>query len=747
MAKQPNFLLGNGHRLTSPVRVSRVPGEKTPPYKFEEARARLTTQFTSAVADFKQLPQLACPDGYAVGIITLHPEYTAKSYFPDELLKEARMEAIGSRPSRVTPDKWGKKAKPEESPTTELFVAARRSDFADLAKDLPNWADTHRGAGELFEVEAFRAPRREDRVQKISKRHDSPLLEVVLHTSGIPRPGHILEAFEAFADSLDLEPDLDRRFEVGGLCFLPLRAPRSQITDLSKFSFLRTIREMPGLRPLRPLIRSTAKFRPFPVSLPETQPLDPQLRAAVFDGGLTEDADFAPFANAHEPDGIGTAVPHYVEHGTAVTSAVLFGALTKDTELPRPYGVVDHYRVLDEQTGTGDDGSGNSHFELYDALARIRDVLQTRKYSFVNLSIGPALPIEDHEVHAWTAVLDSLLSDGETLTTVAEGNDGEKDHESGNARVQVPSDSVNSLAVGAANSRGSNWTRAAYSCIGPGRSPGVIKPEVLNFGGSEKEPFFVLDPTLSFATPDAGTSYASPATLRMGMGVRAHFGTDLSALAIKALLVHGSEPAENLAIHEVGWGRVPQDLEALVVCKDGEARIVYQGELTPAQYLRTPVPMPSGKLAGMVTLKATFCFACDTDPHDPSNYTRGGLDITFRPHSEKVDDDANHPKSKSFFRQTDYDTEKELRRDAHKWETTLHRSHKFRASTLKDPVFDVHYQVRESGRATSGEKIRYALVLTISAPKVKHLYDSIVQRYRTQLEPILPLIEIPVPIR
>lgn len=195
MAKQPNFLLGNGHRLTSPVRVSKMPGEKTAPYKFDEARDRLTAQFTSAAAKFRQLPEVACPDGYAVGIITLHPEYTAKSYFPADLLREARMEAIGSRPARVVPEKWGKKAEPEESPTTELFVAARRTDFADLARELPNWSESHRGADELFEVESFRAPKREDRVQKISKRHDSPLLEVVLHTTGIPKPGRILLIF------------------------------------------------------------------------------------------------------------------------------------------------------------------------------------------------------------------------------------------------------------------------------------------------------------------------------------------------------------------------------------------------------------------------------------------------------------------------------------------------------------------------------------------------------------------------
>src|SRR5258708_38698539 len=112
----------------------------------------------------------------------------------------------------------------------------------------------------------------------------------------------------------------------------------------------------------------------------------------------------------------------------------------------------------------------------------------------------------------------------------------------------------------------------------------------------------------------------------------------------------------------------------------------------------------------MDAVTATFCFACQTDPHDRGNYTRGGLDVTFRPHADKFDEDAVHAKSHSFFRQTDYDTEKELRHDAHKWETTLHRRSRFQAATLKDPVFDVHYQVRESGRPSAGDKIRYALI-------------------------------------
>jgi hypothetical protein len=147
----------------------------------------------------------------------------------------------------------------------------------------------------------------------------------------------------------------------------------------------------------------------------------------------------------------------------------------------------------------------------------------------------------------------------------------------------------------------------------------------------------------------------------------------------------------------------------------------------------------------MVTIMATFCFASQTDPQDPSNYTRGGLDITFRPNADKTDEGKVHPKTKSFFRQTDYDTEGELRHNAHKWETTLHHRQRFQSRSLKDPFFDVHYQTRQAGKTVRGsDKIRFALIITVEAPKVANLYDRVVQRYRTQLEPLRPIIEIPI---
>lgn len=89
-----------------------------------------------------------------------------------------------------------------------------------------------------------------------------------------------------------------------------------------------------------------------------------------------------------------------------------------------------------------------------------------------------------------------MWSSGAVLAAVAVGNTGEMDRASGNARVQVPSDCVNSLGIGAADSSTADWRRAAYSSVGPGRSPGLIKPDVLSFGGGEKNPSTSMEQTL-----------------------------------------------------------------------------------------------------------------------------------------------------------------------------------------------------------------------------------------------------------
>ena len=141
--------------------------------------------------------------------------------------------------------------------------------------------------------------------------------------------------------------------------------------------------------------------------LPPTEegPIDRDLRVAVFDGGVRADAKLDPWVSRKKTKNIGDPVPEFRNHGTAVTSALLFGPLQDGISPARPYASVDHYRILDADTMKDDQQ------ELYSVLERIQDVLESRpKYDFINLSLGPDLPIEDNDVHAWTVVLDQLFS-------------------------------------------------------------------------------------------------------------------------------------------------------------------------------------------------------------------------------------------------------------------------------------------------------------------------------------------------
>ena len=66
------------------------------------------------------------------------------------------------------------------------------------------------------------------------------------------------------------------------------------------------------------------------------------------------------------------------------------------------------------------------------------------------------------------------------------------------------------------------------------------------------------------------------------------------------------------------------------------------------------------------------------------------------------------------------------------------------ASSLDDPVFDVHYNARRAGMAdVSARPIPYALIVTV-ANDSPDLYNKIAQRYRTMLEPLRPMIQIPI---
>lgn len=734
---QPNFLIGQGELLTTEIKGTSRFSKKTEVYSLNEAKQQLIPQVIATISQINELAPAACPRDFAVARITLNPGYIAKSYFPTGLLRSVGLESIGSRTVNLTPRKWAKKGIPTECSSTELFVAGKRASFT-LMTDWINQLEEHSDdAIDFSRIESFSSFSAQDKIRFYGDETEQ-FFEVGIHLIQSEDYSFIQIGFDSYATQLGIKVHSDLSFQAGNIWFVPVEGARTNVDKLANFTFVRVIRPVPIFRGLRPIQRSGSIA--ITCQLPMEQPLSSNPRVAILDGGLPEKHPIDRWLNSYKIlDSEADDDVEANEHGLAVTSSFLFGPIQPNGAGQRPFSYVDNIRVLDTKIST------ESPLELYRTLGLIEEVLLSRQYEFINLSLGPDLPIEDTDVHAWTSVIDDLLSDGETFMTIAVGNNGDMDRPSGNARIQVPSDCVNGISVGSASDINENWKRASYSAVGPGRSPGIVKPDLMAFGGDAEKYFHVLmpgeTPTLA---PQLGTSFASPHLLRSAVGIRAILGPNLSTLAIKALLVHSANQSEHDKF-DVGWGKVPENIMDIITCPEGVARIVYQGELKPGKSLRASLPIPSSGLNGDVKIKATFCYASRTDPQDASTYTRAGLDVTFRPHADKKEVGKPNAKTRSFFKKDKYTTEQELRSDMGKWETVLNDQCRIRGSSLYEPVFDIHYNAREAGASTTGaEKIKYALIITVEAPKHAKLFEDILASYPSALIPIQPEISLPI---
>ena len=731
-----NFLLGKGENLSKPVIRKTGFSKGKPPYSFAEAQERLIVSVEETVRAVMALPDAACPNEEAVAAIVLHPQYLSKSSYPADFLRETGLHAVGSRPVTVQPDKWGKKGDPVLSPSSEIFVAGQKDAFENLAARIGSWTEESNGGEEIIRIENFRIVPVEERVKPIRTERRDLMLEVALHAGEDAARRYIIEGFQEYLRSLDILVDLDNRIDVRELTFLPVRAARDAVDEVAKFSFLRLAREMPALRMFHPSMTMRVPALAFPVMLPDSLAHDSTIRAAIFDGGMPDMPALTRWVTATDAPGVGESHPDLLNHGLQVTSAFLFGSLEEGITAPIPFANVEHFRVCDNDTV--DDMQGNS----YKVLQRIVSVLEKQKFDFINLSIGPDQPIEDDDINPWTAKLDALLADGQTLMTVAVGNSGEDDDELGYNRIQPPSDCVNALGVGACDSQTFMWAKALYSSVGCGRSPGIVKPDGLAFGGSEREPFYALstlNPALAVRT--WGTSVASPTMMRACAGVKAVLGDHIAPLAIRGLMVHSCDLNGNDWQH-VGWGRFDTTVENLISCESGMAHIIYQDILDPKKVKRVDIPVPDTTMPGYVYLSATLCFTSETDPQDPMHYTRSGLSVFFLP--DKLDtNDSGNPKVKPFFKSRAGLPELQLRNNEHKWETTLRVAHrKFLGKTLVNPALDVHYSPRFAGHdVTHAPPLPYTLIVTVHAPRVPDLYDRIWGKYKHQLTQMVPRIE------
>ena len=748
MPRKNNFLIGQGERLTHPIAVPTGGSPKALPYDFVTQRSRLGGKLSQTCEYINALPREACPNDETVAIVTMHPRFISKSDFPENLFSSVGLRAIGSRSVEIVPEKWGIDNHPEKAPTDELFVAGTRKSFARWAGGIKTWEEPAGVSGVLQTIEDIEAFEAETKVRSVPASGDSVMLEVILHNAD---DEDVIRSFMDYASLVQATVYSEKRRDVGGLTFFPVEVGPTRVLDVAMHSFVRVARGMPSLRPMHPVLtRNNTDDGPFPVILPSDPPLSTDTEAVIFDGGIPDQAisQLAPWVSVTEPPGIGPPDPIYQDHGLAVTSAFLFGSLSAGQAIDRPLVPVNHVRVLDQKSGFANPFD-LEYFEIVDRITSHLDQNEGR-YQYVNLSIGPDIPVSDDDVSYWTAALDQRFTHSRFVPTIAVGNTGQRDSASGLNRIQPPSDAINALSVGAADRLTGSWQRAGYSSVGPGRAPGVVKPDGVAFGGSLASPFYVVGNN-GHSKPICGTSFAAPLLLNASAGLGLLSGSELEPLAIRALMIHRAEDDGNNR-REVGWGKFELDPDLLITCPDDEAVVVYQGVLPVGTHLRAPIPMPDTALQGMVTITATILITPDISPEFVASYTKSGFQATFRPHSGQYTiyqdgSTSNHPKSQSFFSENAMygGAEYELREGGLKWEPCLKRSRRFRPTSLVDPVFDIYNHNRQPGSKVGNDSpVPYALIIGVKAPKDPDLYNQIVRAYAGVLIPITPKLRLPV---
>lgn len=727
---QTRFLIGNGESLVTKISQNTGSGEKAHPYEFEERVEALAPTIKSVLAEIDDLPVLACPDDEAVVALTLHPSYLARSYHPSGLLRELGLRQVGSREESVDPMRSVRKT--PLTKTTELFIAGPRP---ALHKLLPNpdssASDTFRE--DFRKIETIRALGPE-RLRGEDLQGKNIPLEVVLHVAGDGGNDRIFLGFEDWCDEIGVEVLEDRT--VGGLSFVNARADGDTLKELVRFPFLRLARRMPKLS-FRPVaLRAASIDETFPVQIDYDTPVSDRARVAILDGGLPHNHPFSTLVTAREPSSIGGALPHGLQHGVQVTSAALFGPLEEGEPLTQPFATIDHWRVVDDQ---GDD------FELTQALDRVINILEGGDYDIANLSLGPDEALQDDDVHIWTSSMDAIAAKNGTIIICAAGNNGLDSADAGHNRVQPCSDGVNVLAVGARDRLGPNWTRSPYSAVGPGRSPGRVKPDCVAVGGTEIDPFFAISEH-GLASGTMGTSFAAPTVARLAAGLKSTFDR-LSPTAIRAILLHTAED-NGLDRAEIGWGSVRHELSDIISCAEDEATVVFQGELGLQSMRRYPIPCPTAGFTRRVELQATFVVASPVDPEDAVSYTQVGAQILFRPDTsyDPGRTDKGRPKlhaTKAFFGSGDhFQTEQELREDAHRWEAVKRQTRRFNADTLANPVFDIQHHARSHGGAGKRDaSVPYALIVTIREKDNNQLYNDILAAHAS-LRAMVPSINV-----
>lgn len=168
---------------------------------------------------------------------------------------------------------------------------------------------------------------------------------------------------------------------------------------------------------------------------------------------------------------------------------------------------------------------------------------------------------------------------------------------------------------------------------------------------------------------------------------------------------------------------------SIITCPEGVARVVYQGELKPGSSTCASLPLPAGGLNGNIASRPPSAtprrpIRRMLPPTPAPGWRRCSVPTTRRSrtarqrrHERLLRHEEVRDRGRTAFRHGQVGNR-------------VARRKSMRGTSLKNPVFDIHYNAREAGGQSHGRrKIRYALIITVEAPKHVDLYNEILRAY------------------
>jgi hypothetical protein len=756
----------NGEDLAQTI--DRVPkgGPKFHPQELDEARGRLVPQLTAVRERIAQIPAELRAERVVIEA-EVWANYLAISYFPSSVVSQLKFKPLGSRV--VSDGVHRARVAGDTDSVTKSYLFSVDAAGLDAMSAVLNGPGGSRQNKALEEAicQFTRIDVSEAHVSATVDESESDLLpfEAVLHPD--PDTSTLVERHQASDETLSKFVALveghggrvhtELNDVVDGLTFVALDMPMDAVDDISGFNPLRSLTPTPRIELLD---ASDEDGDPVSADVSASAGLPD---VVVFDGGVRTDGVFAGHATHIDLTGRGFT-PRALAHGSAVTASVVFGELTPGEPLPQPAATVTHYQVVE-----GPD-AGSSEYPWL--LRQIREIVERDRPPLVNLSLGPRIPIDDHEPHRWTAVLDKVAKDTGTLFITAAGNDGHRDRAANLHRVQVPGDMVNGLCVGAFVRTDTGWDAASYSGRGPGRPGSRVQPAVVAFGGDVSGTRFPrLRSDGQIVSDDHGTSYAAPLVTNLAAKLSRELGPRSDASTLRALIVHSAARSDDHDVLDVGYGRVPTDADEILACPRNQVTAIYQGLIARDEVRSFALPHPTTAPAGKYDVRWTLAFSTDTDSAEAGDYTSAGLETTFRPHSRKFTLSKKGKTSKVLDIQTRADEAAELMADGYKpsrypesfsapsqfapeavlrdhgkWESISRWETTKMGTSLHQPVIDISHVTRENGRLTTGsEEIEFSLIVTFTAHQDVPLYALAETEFKV-LTPLPIVVETTVDV-